>query len=152
MQPPFGKNYFFKKTMIMLFLILFYSEVSDPKLYNHAQFKYVHTPTSRLIMICLTQISHRTWSKLCMIQILLNPNFAQYKLCIIQTLHDPNFARSKTLHDPNLFLSFTPPHFLVCCFFNHSVDFFILVRQCCFTVWNILIQALWESSWCFQLK
>ena len=123
MQPPFGKVYFIKKTMIMLFLILFYSEVSDPKLYNHAQFKYVHTPTSRLIMICFTQISHRTWSKLCMIQILFNPNFAQYKLCIIiQILHDPNFARSKTLHDPNvvesIFFSLLPPIFLCVVFLS----------------------------------
>ena len=95
-------------------------------------------------------------SKLCMIQILLNPNFAQSKFGMIQTLHNPNFARFKFCTIQMLlsqyFFSILPSHFLVCCFF-YTFCWFLhpgKAWQCCFTVWNILIQALWESSWCFQ--
>ena len=136
MQPSFGKHYFIKK-MVYCFLFCFILKYTIQILLN---------PNS-------------TWSKSCSIQILQITNFAWSKLCIIQILHDPNFARSRDSYNPNfawsklwmiqmllsqfLFLFFTP-HFLVCCFFTHSVDFFILVR-------HVSVVLQYETSW-FRLS
>ena len=147
-----------------------FTQMSHQFLHLHARVIDLLLPLLAYSMYAGNVISHdpnfaqsnSAWSKSCSIQILHNTNFAWSKHCIIQILHDPNFARSKfctiqTMHDPNVvesvfFFSLLPSHFLVCCFF-YTFCWFLhpgKAWQCCFTVWNILIQALWESSWCFQ--